>query len=105
MIVSNEPIQSNHVSPITILNWNESYQKMTTVDQRGLMVIWMNQDGQWVEEMVNESEKSLITDTRWSNSGVNLCILIDDGQIIVGSVDGERVWNKKINKVPVKVEW
>lgn len=103
--MSNESIKSNHRAPITILNWNESYQKLTTVDQKGLMVIWMNQQGEWKEEMVNESDKNLITDIRWSNTGFNLCILIEDGQIIVGSVEGDRVWNKKINKVPVKMEW
>lgn len=65
----------------------------------------MNQRGKWIEEMVNESDKSLITDVRWSNTGFNLCIIIDDGQIIVGSVEGERIWYKKINKVPFRVQW
>ena len=66
----------------------------------------MQQRGKWVEEMVNESDKSLISDVKWSNTGFNLCIIIDDGQIIVGSVEGERIWYKKLtNKAPYKVTW
>jgi WD repeat-containing protein 35 len=105
VIVYNESVKSPHTAPITLLNWNESYQKLTSVDKNGLMIIWINRAGKWVEEMVNESDKSLIRDVRWSNDGFYLCILVDDGQIIVGSVEGEKVWNKKVQKVPVMVEW
>lgn len=66
---------------------------------------WMQKKGDFLEETINESDQNKILDVRWSPDGTHLCICIDDGSIIVGSVEGERVWNKKIDRTPTKIQW
>lgn len=99
-------LQGEHTGRIVLLNWNEYYRKLTSVCNKGTMIIWRKSQDTWVEEMVNNSGKNLITDVQWSADGTKLCILIEDGQMIVGSVDGERLWNLQIaNDIPSIVEW
>jgi len=95
----------DHKAEITILNWNERYKKLLSCDAKGLMIIWTPSGDSWAAEMVNDSGKKLIADVKWSSDGSKLCILIDDGQVIVGSVDGEKLWAKNIEKVPHFIEW
>lgn len=32
----------------------------------------------------------------WTTDGQKICIVYDDGAIIVGSVDGNRIWGKEL---------
>ena len=36
--------------------------KVTSVDSNGLIIVWMMHKNQWVEEMVNNRNKSEVTD-------------------------------------------
>ncbi len=85
--------------------WNEVYNKLTSVDRKGLMIIWMLVDNIWRDEMINESDKSLINDVRWSSDGTMISLIISDGQFIIGTVDGNRVGMKKLTKIPIRAEW
>jgi WD repeat-containing protein 35 len=71
----------------------------------GRMVIWAKKQNKWVEEMVNEAGKKQINDVKWSKDESKITILIEDGQVIVGSVHGDKLWAKTIEKVPVFAEW
>ena len=93
-LLKNISLMGDHKAEITILNWNERYKKLLSCDAKGLMVIWTPSGDSWAAEMVNDSGKKLISDVKWSSDGSKLCILIDDGQVIVGSVDGEKLWAK-----------
>jgi len=104
-LLKNISLMGDHKAEITILNWNERYKKLLSCDAKGLMVIWTPSGDSWAAEMVNDSGKKLISDVKWSSDGSKLCILIDDGQVIVGSVDGEKLWAKNIEKVPNFIEW
>ena len=95
----------DHKSEITIMNWNERFKKLLSCDAKGLMIIWAPSADTWAAEMVNDSGKKLIADVKWSADGSKLCIQIDDGQTIVGSVDGEKLWAKNIEKSPHQIEW
>ena len=42
---------------------------------------------------------------KWSSEGKKICIVYEDGAVIVGSVDGNRLWGKDLN-IPLRfVEW
>ena len=108
MILSNQLVKGNqgsHSGPVNIVVWNEVYNKLTSVDKKGLMIIWMLLDGIWRDEMINESDKSLINDVRWSSDGTCISLIISDGQFIIGTVDGNRVGMKKLTKTPIRAEW
>ena len=100
----NQNISSNHKSSISVLSWNEKHDKLLSVDENGLMVIWIeDNDKNFVEEMVNEAGKRRIKFAKWSNSGSYVVIIIEGGELILGSVDGERLWNQKMSNDIEKV--
>ena len=50
------------------------------------------------EEMINNRNKSTVTDQKWNSDGTKICIIYNDGHVIVGSVDGNRLWGKETGK-------
>uniref|UniRef100_A0A914QDX5 Anaphase-promoting complex subunit 4-like WD40 domain-containing protein n=1 Tax=Panagrolaimus davidi TaxID=227884 RepID=A0A914QDX5_9BILA len=84
---------------VEIAQWNEYYQKLTTSDDSGMIIVWSpNQhDNSWYEEMVNNRNKSTIMDMKWSPDGQKVSIVYEDGQVIVGSVEGNRIWAKDVS--------
>lgn len=104
-----------------VVTWNEQYQKLTTSDQNGLIIVWMLykgdgwtlkartcklplegfgrrdllpssvrglREGAWYEEMINNRNKSVVRSMSWNADGQKICIVYEDGAVIVGSVDG-----------------
>lgn len=55
--------------------------------------------------MVNNRNKSFVTDMKWSVNGQKICIIYEDGQVIVGSVDGDRIWGKNLDVKLNNVDW
>ncbi len=47
------------------------------------------QTGSWYEEMINNRNKSVVRSMSWNADGLKICIVYEDGAVIVGSVDGE----------------
>ncbi len=78
------------------------FNKLTTADTSGKIVVWINHDGNyikdcliifttnfkpfiigaWYEEMVNKRDKTIITDMKWSSDGQHICIIYNDGKKI-----------------------
>ena len=85
--------------------WNENYRKLTTSDQNGMIIVWMLHKGMWYEEMINNRNKSTVRGMRWTPDGQRICIIYEDGAVIVGSVDGNRLWGKEIKTELAHVEW
>ena len=83
---------------VRLLCWNEVYQKLASSDESGLIIVWMNHGSSesWFEEMINNRQKSTVAALKWSNDGSRIAIAYEDGQLIVGSVDGNRLWNKDV---------
>lgn len=46
------------------------------------------QIGSWYEEMINNRNKSVVRSMSWNADGQKICIVYEDGAVIVGSVDG-----------------
>ncbi|KAL4706027.1 hypothetical protein ACJJTC_014249 [Scirpophaga incertulas] len=85
-----------HTGQLCLAIWNEVFQKLTTSDEHGVIIVWMLYKGSWYEEMINNRNKSTVTGMAWGSDGQKICIAYEDGAVIVGSVDGSRVWGKDI---------
>jgi WD repeat-containing protein 35 len=94
-----------HNGAVMVVNWNEQYRKLTTSDENGLIIVWMLHKGMWFEEMINNRNKSTVADQKWNSDGQKICIIYADGAVIVGSVDGNRLWGKETGKNLRLVEW
>eukprot|EP00959_Pyramimonas_sp_CCMP1952_P304983 6382961-Pyramimonas_sp.AAC.2 len=94
-----------HNGSVMVVNWNENYRKLTTSDQYGLIIVWMLHKGMWFEEMINNRNKSVVRDMKWTSDGQKICIVYEDGAVIVGSVDGNRLWGKELALSLALVEW
>jgi WD repeat-containing protein 35 len=79
-----------------VIRWNEIHRKLTTSDEGGLIIVWMLHKNHWFEEMINNRNKSVVKDMKWTSNGEKICIIYEDGNCIVGSVEGNRLWGKSI---------
>ena len=55
--------------------------------------------GSWYEEMINNRNKSVVKGMAWNADGQKICIVYEDGAVIVGSVDGNRIWGKELKAI------
>ena len=94
-----------HSGSVVCVCWNDCFQKLTTSDESGLIIVWMLHKGMWFEEMINNRNKSKVRDMKWTSNGEKICIVYEDGAVIVGSVDGNRLWGKEIGLELALVEW
>ncbi|XP_033640666.1 WD repeat-containing protein 35-like isoform X1 [Asterias rubens] len=95
-----------HGAAVQVVTWNAHHQKLTTSDQFGLIIVWMLYKGSWFEEMINNRNKSVVRSMAWTPDGQKICIVYEDGAVIVGSVDGNRIWGKEIKAMQLtNVEW
>uniref|UniRef100_T1JCY7 Uncharacterized protein n=1 Tax=Strigamia maritima TaxID=126957 RepID=T1JCY7_STRMM len=96
-----------HAVDVQVVTWNEGpQQKLTSSDTSGLIIVWLLHKGTWVEEMINNRNKSVVKGMAWNMDGSKICIVYEDGAVIVGSVDGNRIWGKELKGLQlVSVEW
>ncbi|CAD7922072.1 unnamed protein product [Amoebophrya sp. A25] len=94
-----------HQGCIMVATWNENFRKLTTSDQNGLIIVWMLHRGIWFEEMINNRNRSVVKDMKWTPDGQKICIIYEDGAVIVGTVDGQRLWGKELKTQLQMVEW
>ncbi|KAL6750533.1 intraflagellar transport protein [Haematococcus lacustris] len=94
-----------HKGSVLVVTWNDVFQKLTTSDESGLIIVWMLHKGMWYEEMINNRNKSVVRDMKWTSNGEKICIVYEDGAVIVGSVDGNRMWGKELGLTLALVEW
>lgn len=57
--------------------------------------------GSWYEEMINNRNKSVVRSMSWNADGQKICIVYEDGAVIVGSVDG-KYYDTQIVVVSIK---
>ncbi|GMH42155.1 hypothetical protein BSKO_10074 [Bryopsis sp. KO-2023] len=94
-----------HNGDVKVIAWNETHRKLTTSDQYGLIIVWAIHKDAWFEEMINNRNKSVVQDMRWTPSGEKICIVYEDGAVIVGGVDGNRLWGKELGIPLALVTW
>lgn len=101
---SNQALEG-HSGEINCIAWNPHFNKLTTSDENGLIIVWTLHKNIWYEEMINNRNKSIVKDMKWNYDGQKICIIYEDGAIIVGSVDGSRIWNKELEFQLKAIEW
>lgn len=94
-----------HQGGVMCVTWNPQYRKLTSSDANGLIIVWSLSKGEWYSQMVNNRNKSVVRDMKWTADGKKICIIYEDGAVIVGSVGGERLWGKELNLPMRFVEW
>ena len=94
-LLMNESLEG-HTGEISCITWNEPFSKLTTSDTNGKIVVWINYENQWCEEMVNKRDNTVVTGMKWSPDGNHICIIYNDGVIILGSLEGNRIWVKEL---------
>lgn len=95
-----------HKTNVKVVTWNNTQQKLTSSDVNGVIMVWMLYKGSWYEEMTNDRKKSTVNAMTWSSDGEKICIVYSDGAIILGSVDGNRLWGKELkNTILTGVQW
>ncbi|XP_036332478.1 WD repeat-containing protein 35-like [Rhagoletis pomonella] len=95
-----------HKEAVKVVTWNETQQKLTSSDLDGVIMVWMLYKGSWYEEMTNDRKKSTVNSMSWTSDGAKICIVYEDGAIIVGSVDGNRIWGKELKNTHLtSVQW
>ena len=82
----------HHKSSISLISWNKIYNKITTVDTDGVLIVWKKINGIFNIEMVNNRQESFIKDIKWSKNGEYICFIYEDGQIFTGLVNGNHDW-------------
>ncbi|KAF8068393.1 Wdr35 [Scenedesmus sp. PABB004] len=94
-----------HSGAVVCAAWNHAHGKLTTADDAGLIIVWTLFNGGWHEEMVNNRNKGAVRDMRWTPRGDRIAIAYDDGAVIVGAVDGTRLWGKELGMALSLLEW
>lgn len=94
-----------HQGNIMVITWNANFRKLTTSDQNGLIIVWMLHRGIWFEEMINNRNRSVVRDMKWSADCQKICIVYEDGAVILGTVDGQRLWGKEVKTQLAFIEW
>lgn len=65
-----------HKKKIVILNWNDYYDKLTTCDEEGVIIVWkLTEENKWETEMINNREVSFVSHLKWSKQGNYLCFM------------------------------
>lgn len=94
-----------HSGTVLCAAWNEVHQKLTTSDSNGLIIVWSLHNETWYEEMINNRNKSVVVGMAWNYDGSKIAIAYQDGQVIVGTMDGNRIWNKELPGTIATCEW
>ncbi|CAF4041793.1 unnamed protein product [Adineta steineri] len=96
-----------HSNAISSIAWNERFGKLTTADSNGTVIVWVDSaQNEFVQDMLNNRTKNRISDMKWNSTGQMICIGHEDGNVIIGSVEGSRIAGKSLkNNKLAKVEW
>ena len=109
-LTTNDPVikynLEGHSGSVISLAWNQSFLKLVSSDDNGLTIVWVVKNGNWYQDMIHNRNNSVVTDTKWSIDGKCICIAYQDGAVVVGSVEGSRLWSIDDSGVALKcVAW
>ncbi|CAF1683297.1 unnamed protein product [Rotaria magnacalcarata] len=91
-----------HRTEIRLVSWNIPYQKLATIDEKGVIFVWVKHDNRWSLELINDRSQP-VTAMAWSHDGRMTIICYEDGFILAGSVTGQRYWSTVLNVPQAKV--
>ena len=91
-----------HRTDVRLASWNVPYEKLATVDEKGVIFVWVKHDNRWSLELINDRSHP-VTDMCWSHDGRMTVICYEDGFILAGSVTGQRYWSTVLNNLQTKI--
>lgn len=53
---------------VTLVRWNEPYQKLASCDTSGIIFVWIKYEGRWSIELINDRNTPVICFS-WSHDG------------------------------------
>ena len=53
---------------VTLVRWNEPYQKLASCDTSGIIFVWIKYEGRWSIELINDRNTPVIC-FAWSHDG------------------------------------
>ena len=53
---------------VTLVRWNEPYQKLASCDTSGIIFVWIKYEGRWSIELINDRSTPVICFS-WSHDG------------------------------------
>ncbi|XP_047737090.1 uncharacterized protein LOC108665762 [Hyalella azteca] len=92
----NQPPGVQQEIQVTLVKWNEPYQKLATCDSSGIIFVWIKHESRWSIELIND-RNTPVTHFSWSHDGRMALICYQDGFVLVGSVAGQRYWSMMLN--------
>ncbi|KAL1459786.1 hypothetical protein WDU94_011740 [Cyamophila willieti] len=87
-----------HRSEVIIVKWNEPYQKLASCDASGVIFVWIKYEGRWSIELIND-RNTRVTHFSWSHDGRLAVICYQDGFVLVGTVQGQRISTAFLNLI------
>lgn len=91
-----------HRTEVCLVSWNVPFQKLATVDEKGVIFVWVKHDNRWSLELINDRSHPVI-DMAWSYDGRMTVICYEDGFVLVGSVTGQRYWSTVVNTPQARI--
>ena len=91
-----------HRKEIHRVSWNIPYQKLATVDENGVIFVWVKHGNRWSLELINDRNHPVI-DMSWSHDGRMTIICYEDGFVLAGSVTGQHYWSTILNIPQAKI--
>lgn len=91
-----------HRTEVRLVSWNVPFQKLATVDEKGVIFVWVKHENRWSLELINDRSHPVI-DMAWSHDGRMTVICYEDGFVLVGSVTGQRYWSTVVNTAQAKI--
>lgn len=86
-----------HRCEITSLVWNEKYQILITADISGLLLIWYERDGKWIQLKRGERSGFRISSIACSRTGEYVAVAYENGLIICGTKDVQISWTAELS--------
>ena len=122
-----------HSQGITCVSWNNVLRYLASADSGGQVVVWMtahieetdggdkkektgqrqqqqHQDdkerGVWQQHMTHKRSKGLaVSGIEWSPDGTLVAMTYEDGVILMGSSEGDRLWEEQLREGIRIVRW
>uniref|UniRef100_A0A1I7TBM3 Elongator complex protein 1 n=1 Tax=Caenorhabditis tropicalis TaxID=1561998 RepID=A0A1I7TBM3_9PELO len=95
---SNQPL-TGHDATVLYAQWNENYETIVSRDENGQVGVWHLKDDVWTGGVSRPGRcQGTITSIAWSHDGTAFGIVTGTGNVLLITVQGERLWGAHFDK-------
>lgn len=87
-----------HNGIVISVDWNRYYGKLASTDDTGETILWNWFDKKLFAERRKKTKKRKVKKLKWNNDGNYLCLLYEDGKVLLMSKEGNKVWSRTLEK-------